>query len=37
MNADTGKLMIRTGGGYISLNEFIEDHNPWEESRKLMA
>lgn len=29
--------MIRTGGGYILLNEFIEDHNPWEESKKLMA
>ena len=30
------RLKIRTGGGFLSLDEYIELHNPWEQSKRLM-
>jgi hypothetical protein len=30
MKAELGKLSIRVGGGYISLEDYIEHNNPWE-------
>jgi len=37
MKAEQNKLVIRVGGGFISLDDFIELNNPWEISRKLMS
>jgi hypothetical protein len=30
------KLKIRVGGGFLSIDEFIEANNPWELSKRLM-
>lgn len=37
MKAEQNKLVIRVGGGFMSVDDFIEINNPWEQSRKLMS
>ena len=37
MTSEHGKLSIRVGGGFMSIDEFIEINNPWEQSKKLMS
>ena len=36
MKVEENKLIIRVGGGYMSMEEFLERHNPIELSKKLL-
>lgn len=36
MKVEENNLIIRVGGGFMSLDEFIEVNNPFEQSRRLI-
>jgi len=37
MKVEENKLIIRVGGGFMSLEEFLEVNNPLEQSRRLIS
>lgn len=37
MKVEENNLIIRVGGGFMSLDDFIEVNNPFEQSRRLMS
>jgi hypothetical protein len=37
MKVEENNLIIRVGGGFMSVDEFIEINNPLEQSRKLIS
>ena len=37
MKVEENNLIIRVGGGFMSLDDFIEVNNPFEQSRKLIS